>query len=105
MNGLLSQRFEEGVENIREGILKKGGTKKTEKVYERLGRLKEKYPSVHKYYDIVVTDQGHGIATGINAIIKQVLTLIKRLVYIFCALLSKLRMKLRCGPSITPFGK
>jgi len=66
MNGLLSQRFEEGVENIREGILKKGGTKKTEKVYERLGRLKEKYPSVHKYYDIVVTDQGHGIATGIK---------------------------------------
>ncbi|MBE9468843.1 MAG: IS1634 family transposase [Bacteroidetes bacterium] len=65
MNGLLSQRFEEGIQSISEGINKKGGTKKLDKVYERIGRLKQKYPSVHKYYDITVNDKGNGAATGI----------------------------------------
>jgi len=66
MNGLLSQRFEEGIQSINEGINKKGGTKKLDKVYERVGRLKQKYPSVHKYYDINVKDNGEGIATAIS---------------------------------------
>jgi transposase len=66
MNGLLSQRFEEGVQSIHEGIARKGGTKKLTKVHERLGRLKQKYPSVHTYYDINVTDDGNGIATAIS---------------------------------------
>jgi len=66
MNGLFAQRFEEGIENIAVGISKKSGTKKLEKVYERLGRLKAKYPSVHNYYDVVITDNGQGMATGIN---------------------------------------
>jgi transposase len=65
MNGLLSQRFEQGIQSISEGINKKGGTKKPDKVFERVGRLKQKYPSVHKYYDITVTDNGKGTATGI----------------------------------------
>ena len=64
MNVLLAQRFEEGVQSINEGIAKKGGTKKLNKVHERIGRLKQKFPSVHKYYDIVVTDNGNGIATS-----------------------------------------
>ena len=66
MNGLLSQRFEEGIQHINEGLSKKGGTKRTTKVHERLGRLKEKYPSVHKYYDITVTDNGKGTAISIQ---------------------------------------
>jgi len=66
MNGLLSQRFEEGIQNIQEGISKKGGTKKLSKVYERIGRLKQKYPSVHLWYDINVSDDGKGTATSIN---------------------------------------
>jgi transposase len=66
MNGLLSQRFEEGIQNIQEGILRKGGTKKLNKVYERIGRLKQKYPSVHTYYDITVSNDGKGTATSIN---------------------------------------
>jgi hypothetical protein len=66
MNGLLSQRFEEGIQNIQEGIVKKGGTKKLNKVYERIGRLKQKYPSVHTYYDITVCDDGNGVATSIS---------------------------------------
>jgi hypothetical protein len=66
MTGLLSQRFEEGIQNINHGIQNKGGTKKIEKVYERLGRLKQKYPSVHNYYDITVSDNGKGIAAMIS---------------------------------------
>jgi len=66
MNGLLSQRFEEGIQNINVGILSKGGTKKLDKVHQRIGRLKQKYPSVHKYYEISVTDNGKGLATGVS---------------------------------------
>jgi hypothetical protein len=66
MNGLLSQRFEQGIQSIGEGIHKKGGTKKLDKVNQRIGRLKEKYPSVHRYYDITITDDGKGTATAIS---------------------------------------
>jgi transposase len=66
MNGLLSQRFEQGIQSIQEGITKKGGTKKLHKVYERVGRLKQKYPSVHNWYDITVRDDGNGTATSIS---------------------------------------
>lgn len=66
MNGLLSQRFEEGIQSIGQGINKKGGTKRIDKVYERIGRLKQKYPSVHRYYDISLEDDGKGTATAIS---------------------------------------
>lgn len=65
MNGLLSQRFDEGIQQINYGINSKSGTKKLEKVHERIGRLKQKYPSIHKHYDIAVTDNGQGIATKV----------------------------------------
>jgi transposase len=71
MNGLLAQRFEEGIQNINAGTGKKGGTKKLDKVHQRIGRLKQKYPSVHKYYDISVTDNGRGIATGVSCTHKK----------------------------------
>ena len=66
MNGLLSQRFEEGIDQINKGVAAKNGTKKTEKVHQRIGRLKQKYPSVHKYYEIAVSDNGKGIATKVT---------------------------------------
>lgn len=66
MNGLLSQRFEEGIQSINEGIHKKGGIKKIDKVNQRIGRLMEKYPSVHRYYDITVTENSKGTATSIS---------------------------------------
>lgn len=66
MNGLLAQRFEEGIQNINASTGKKGGTKKLDKVYERIGRLKQKYPSAHKYYDIMVTNDGNGTVTGVS---------------------------------------
>ena len=66
MNGLLSQRFEQGIQSIQEGITKKGGTKKLCKVHERIGRLKQKYPSAHNYYDITVIDDGKGTVTSLG---------------------------------------
>jgi len=44
---------------------KKGGTKKYDKVLERIGRQKEKYSSIAQYYTIEVT-QKNGIATSIE---------------------------------------
>ena len=70
MNGLLSQRFEEGIRHINTGIGIRGGTKKIDKVHERIGRLKQKYPSVHKYYDINVIDDGNGKATQVSCVHK-----------------------------------
>jgi len=52
MNSRFTQRFEEGLTQINEGLQKKGGIKKIAKVWERIGRLKQKYPTAHKYYDL-----------------------------------------------------
>ena len=54
MNRLFAERFEQGLGQIKTSISRKGGTKKLAKVWERIGRLKEKYPSIHKHYDIKV---------------------------------------------------
>jgi hypothetical protein len=40
-----------------------GAYKKTDKVWERIGRLKEKYASVNKYYEITVLEKNKGIAS------------------------------------------
>jgi hypothetical protein len=43
----------------------KGGTKKYERVLERIGRLRERYPSIAHYYKIDVR-QKYGIGTEID---------------------------------------
>ncbi len=52
MNRQWRQRFEEQLRRANEGIKKKRGTKRYEKVVERVGRAKQQYPSISKYYDI-----------------------------------------------------
>lgn len=54
MDSHFSQRYEEELKNIKESLVKKGGTKKLEKVWERIGRLKERYPTANKHYEITV---------------------------------------------------
>jgi len=54
MDNHFSQCYEEELENIKKSLAKKGGTKKLEKVWERIGRLKERYPSANKHYEITV---------------------------------------------------
>jgi hypothetical protein len=55
MEELFCKRYEEGLVAIKKGIEKKSGVKKADKVHERLGRLKQKYPSVHRYYKVNTT--------------------------------------------------
>jgi transposase len=54
MHQNFTSHFEQGLEQILLGITKKGGTKKLVKVWERIGRLKEKYSSAHRFYQIEV---------------------------------------------------
>ncbi len=54
MNKQFQTQFEEGLQKISESLAKKGGVKTLDKVHERIGRLKQKYPSIQKYYNIEV---------------------------------------------------
>ena len=69
-NGMYDQftrRFEAELEKISASLSKKHGTKKADKVLIRIGRAKEKYPSVASHYDIDVTeDKETGNVTAIE---------------------------------------
>ncbi len=66
MNNLFAQKFEQGVEEIKSSLTKKNGTKKLDKVWERIGRLKQKYPSIAKYYEIETPTDSDNIVLEIN---------------------------------------
>lgn len=55
MKDQFEQRFIQELEKIKASLSKKGGTKKIDKVHQRIGRAKQKYPSVHNRYDITTT--------------------------------------------------
>lgn len=55
MKNQFEERFEMQLQKIYQSIHKKGGIKKASKVHERIGRAKEKYPSVQHYYNIEVS--------------------------------------------------
>ena len=57
MQGRLKQHFEEQLTQITKSIHKKGGTKRYDKVLERIGRLKEKYKLIARYYQIHVEEK------------------------------------------------
>lgn len=52
MNRKFKEHFEEELQKTKDSLTKKNGTKKYEKVIERIGRAKQKYPSISKYYVI-----------------------------------------------------
>lgn len=52
MNEQFRSRFEAGLQKIASSLAMKGGVKQEDKVHERIGRLKQKYPSIHRYFDI-----------------------------------------------------
>lgn len=64
MRDKLSQRFEEEMESLARGLDKKGTTKKTEKVWERIGRIKEKHSVSGKY--LIDVESRAGKATKIT---------------------------------------
>jgi len=58
MKSQFEKRFEEELQKIHTAIHSKGGIKKLDKVHQRIGRAKEKYPSAQQYYIIEVTTDG-----------------------------------------------
>jgi transposase len=61
------KRFEAELQKIHASLHKKGGVKKLDKVHQRIGRAKERYPSVQHYYTIAVSsDEKTKLATGIT---------------------------------------
>ena len=54
MNEQFRSRFEAGLQKIADSLTKKCGVKHEDKVYERIGRLKQKYPSIQRYFDIEI---------------------------------------------------
>ena len=54
------RRYEEGLEAIKAGIEKKGGTKKRDAVNNRLGKLDQKYGAIRKSYTVEFTYEGKG---------------------------------------------
>jgi len=67
MKNQFEQRFEVELQKIHTAIHRKGGIKKVDKVHERIGRAKEKYPSVQQYYNIEVSqDKATQLATNIT---------------------------------------
>lgn len=54
----LAKRFEEELEGIKNALSKKGSIKKTAKVCERIGRVKQKHHHISPRYDIQITEEG-----------------------------------------------
>lgn len=52
MKSSFQKRYLEELENIKASLLKPRGIKTKDKVWKRLGRLAQKYPSMNKYYEI-----------------------------------------------------
>ena len=52
MNRKFKERFEEELKKAKDSLTKKNGTKAYAKVIERVGRARQKYPSISKYYVI-----------------------------------------------------
>ena len=53
----LDALFEQGLESIKNALSKKGGTKRIDKVWERIGRAKEKYKRASAKYQVNVSEQ------------------------------------------------
>ena len=67
MKNQFEKRFEVELQKIYTAIHRKGGIKKIDKVHQRIGRAKEKYPSVQQYYNIEVSeDKASRLATNIS---------------------------------------
>lgn len=69
INVKLKARFEEELDAIERSFSKKGGTKKINKVWERIGRVKEKYNHVSSRYELKVFEE-NGVATALTWTIK-----------------------------------
>jgi len=67
MNARFIKRFEAGLQKISESLAKPGGTKKRDKVLQRIGRLHEKSCGIGQHYQIdLVHDDGGEVVTALS---------------------------------------
>ena len=66
MNEQFRARFLEGLMTISASLDKKSGIKTRDKVSERIGRLKQKYPSISKFYSVDLEINEENIVTKIT---------------------------------------
>ena len=64
-------RFEEALQKVASSLGKKSGIKTLDKVHQRIGRIKQKYPSTQKYYDIEVKADANQIVQQVTWKIKE----------------------------------
>jgi transposase len=65
MKERFQRRYEEGLAEIKAALGKKGGTKRYEKVLERIGRLKQCCHGISQYYELSIS-QREGIVTDFS---------------------------------------
>jgi transposase len=58
MRNRFQQNFEKDLKKISAALTKKGGIKKYDKVLQRIGRLRERYPMIARFYKIEVVRKG-----------------------------------------------
>ena len=67
INNRYEQGYEQQLELIKQGLAKPRGIKKEDKVHQRIGRAKQKYPSVHHLYNISFTiDEANKTVTNMQ---------------------------------------
>ncbi|HWH62214.1 MAG TPA: IS1634 family transposase [Ginsengibacter sp.] len=64
-------RFGEALQKVVSSLNKKSGIKTLEKVHQRIGRIKQKYPSTQKYYEIEVKADKNRIVREVTWKIKE----------------------------------
>lgn len=62
MNRLKEERFIEAMSRIARSVAK-GSLKRQDKVWQRIGRVHEKYPSVAKYYTVTTQEKDQGVVS------------------------------------------
>lgn len=66
MNNHFCEHYEQALETIAKAIHKPNGTKQVAKVWQRIGRVQERYSYANKHYDIEVKANDNGIAIEVN---------------------------------------
>ena len=71
MNTQFAERFENELKKISESLSKKSGVKQYDKVNQRIGRAKQKYPSIQKYYNIELECEDKKIVKSLSWSVKK----------------------------------
>jgi DDE family transposase len=72
MKTRFTERYEQGLQQIKDSLNKKSGIKKLPRVSERIGRLKAKYSGTHKYYEMQIKTDIKGNVSEMTWVQKKV---------------------------------